>query len=88
MNLNRPSKTSSTSAGQRGNRSSEKVDREWRGIHPLVKHFNGEFFRDPSKMVFGSSPLYNVFNSINSVIDGDAAKKIGYSGCRDVARTS
>ena len=56
-------------------------------VYQLVKHFNDEFFKgSPTKMVYGTSPFYSNFRSINSAIDRElAAKKIGYDGPRDVS---
>ncbi|MEM2960282.1 MAG: HD domain-containing protein [Candidatus Bathyarchaeia archaeon] len=55
-------------------------------IHLLAEHFNNEFFKgSSSRIVFGASPFYSNFRSINSEIDRElAAKKIRYDGQQDV----
>ena len=55
-------------------------------IYSFVDHFNNEFFKDSqSKIIFGTSPLYNVFRSINSEIDREiAVKKIAYEDYQEL----
>jgi hypothetical protein len=51
-------------------------------IDSLIAYINDEFFKGSStRLVFGTSPFYSNFRSINSAIDRElVAKKIGYDG--------